>query len=224
MIVYDWRQISIAAAGGAVSSAEHFVFTVANRAGWTLVRALVSLQLYEKVNVTNFPPDAATPWAIGVYHALNAVGNDLQPQIYDVETDWIAWGAPEWFTDWGIITGTQSDLSYHAHLQVDVHSQRKLLQDNATVTIAYGPVTGNAPPNPNARNRAASLSGGIRLLYRVDTGPVTTTRTPQGEELGEGPGFIAAQGFHVKHPTKAKRANRSMMEAPKWWDVTSGEA
>jgi hypothetical protein len=107
------------------------------------------------------------PVGVALYHAKNSVTNDLEPYIEDFETDWVLYTMPDWVSDWGVTSATQSDLTYHAWDHVDSHAQRKILQDNPTITVAFGGIYGDIPENPNTRKRCFDISYVIRTLYRI---------------------------------------------------------
>jgi hypothetical protein len=166
VIIREWKQVTVPARANYTSDAENVSLLTGAVAGSTLLRTLLWIQLEERVNVPEVSIVPTTPAAAALYHATHSFGNDLQPNIYDYETDWIAYYVPEWFADFGSINATQSDLTYHAHLFVDSKAQRKIVEDDPSCTFAWGPTTGNAPPNAGTRLRTMAISAVARFLYQ----------------------------------------------------------
>lgn len=165
MIVHEWHQITAQGRGPEGTDEGHQVWTVPVSANSTLVRTLAWFQLVESFNEPAFPTTVGVPVGLAVYHARNAIGQDLEPDLSDQSTDWVLWSMPEWSADFGVTSAVQSDLSFHAWSHVDSKAQRKILQSNPTVTVAFGPITGNFPPQQGMRLRNFTLSYVLRLLY-----------------------------------------------------------
>lgn len=163
--IYEWRQVVQGIAGGYDEEPNQATFTVSDVfAGWTLERTLWWVRAEEDATYTSFPPPHTNQWAVALYHARNAAGSDLEPGIQDWETDWVAYGVPEWFADYGALTTTEQDLALHASLFVDSSARRAILQDNPTVTVAWGYPNGIAI-NTGTRLRQAAISWTARFLY-----------------------------------------------------------
>jgi len=133
-------------------------------AGWTLERTLLFVHAESSDSFTHFPPPPTQLWACALYHARNSVGSDLEPGIQDWETDWVAYGVPAWFADFGALTTTEQDLVWHADLMVDSNARRTILQDNPTCTFAYGSPDGFFT-NTGTRLRPVQLAWTARFLY-----------------------------------------------------------
>lgn len=163
--IYEWRQVMSETFAGYIEEPTTQTFTVSDvNAGWTLERTLWFVNAQEAPSFTHFPPPPTQLWACGLYHARNSSGSDLRPGIQDWETDWVAYGVPEWFADFGALTTTEQDLALHANLSLDVHSRRTILQDNPTCTAAFGAPSGTFI-NAGTRLRQANFSWTARFLY-----------------------------------------------------------
>lgn len=163
--IYEWRQVMSEIADTAETEPNTQTFVVSDTfAGWTLERTLLFVHAESHDTFTHFPPPPTQLWAVGLYHARNSSGSDLRPGIQDWETDWVAYGCPAWFADFGALTTTEQDLVWHADLFVDSNARRTLLQDDATCTLAYGAPSGSFL-NIGTRLRPVALSWTARFLY-----------------------------------------------------------
>lgn len=160
-IVRQWR------------GAQGYIYVPANSGQWTgnfpvlpghtLVRTILTVQLWEFYNTPNFPPLPPSPVHVAYYQSINTTSLSGIPAAANLDADFVASGTPEFFADFGVTSAVQSDLTYHASIMVDVKSERKALVSNPSYGVSFANT--NAPPGGLSRVRDCTFSFVMRTLW-----------------------------------------------------------
>jgi hypothetical protein len=110
--------------------------------GETLIRTLLTVQLWEFFNTPSFPPLPPGPVAVGYYQNINSSSLSGIPTISNLDADHVCSGVAEFFADFGVTSAVQSDLTYHASITFDVKSERKALVSNPSFGVSFANIGG----------------------------------------------------------------------------------
>lgn len=135
-------------------------------AGHTLVRTLLTVELQEFGNFPAFPPLPALPTGVGYYQAVNTTSIVGLPDHTNFDVDWVCYGVPQFFADFGGTSAVQSDLLWNASITFDVKSQRKALVTNPSFVVSIGKL--GAPFGGLSRARQLTGSVTMRTLWQHD--------------------------------------------------------
>lgn len=130
-------------------------------AGHTLVRTILTVELQETANFPHFPPLPPLPVAVGYYQAVNTGSLVGLPAQTNLDVDWVCYGVPQFFADFGVTSTLQSDLVWQASLTMDVKSERKALIANPSFTVSIGKM--GAPFG--GLSRARQLTGSVTFRH-----------------------------------------------------------
>jgi hypothetical protein len=133
-------------------------------AGYTLVRSILTVQFWEFLNVAHFPPLPPLQIACGYYQAINTTSLVGLPTIGDGDHDWVCYGVPQFFADFGVTSAVQSDLCWQASISFDVKSERKALVANPSFCVAFGRL--EFPAGGLTRNRSVTMTATLRALWQ----------------------------------------------------------